>query len=96
MKIIWSNNAERTLDEILGYLSNEFSEKEAIRFNRETQRILKLIKTDPFLFRASSQNIRSAVIHKFTTLYYKIDFEKEEINLISFFQTRKDPNKKPL
>lgn len=96
MKIIWSDKAENSLDEILDYLEDKFSVKTASEFDEEVYGIIRLIRENPFLFPIFSGNsIRKAIIHKYTTLFYRIEKDKNEILLISFFQSRKNPDKRP-
>lgn len=96
MKIIWSDEAENSLDEILDYLEDEFSQKVASKFKEEVHRLIQLLKENPYLFPVFAyKNIRKAVIHKYTSLFYQIDSDKNEISLLSFFQSRQNSNKRP-
>ncbi len=94
MNVIWTEGAEADFRNILLYLSSEFSEREAEKFYDDSFKVLDQIIIDPFLFgKTEIQSVRKAVIHKFTTLFYTVDAEKEAIVLLFFFDTRQNPNK---
>src|SRR5690606_6301268 len=95
MNVIWTAEAEETFRVILFYLSSEFSERRAEKFYDECYDVLKQIKIDPFLFKETEIKLtHKAVIHKFTTLFYKVNLEENSIILLFFFDTRQNPNKK--
>lgn len=77
------------------YLEKEFSHKQMDTFYFECQDIVELINSNPYLYKfADKISIHKAVIHKYTTLYFEIDTTIDSIILLSFFDTRQDPNKK--
>ncbi|MDP2686063.1 MAG: type II toxin-antitoxin system RelE/ParE family toxin [Aequorivita sp.] len=93
MKLIWTDEAEETFSNILLYLASEFSERVADKFYNECYKILGQIKKEPFLYRKTEiESVHKVVIHKFTTLYYRLDLEKNVIVLLFFFDTRQNPN----
>lgn len=95
MKLIWTEEAEETFRNILIYLSSEFSERDAEKFYDESYKILDQIKIEPFLFkRTEIKLVHKALIHKFTTLYYRVITDENSIILLFFFDTRQNPNKK--
>ncbi len=91
-KIIWSPEAAETFDKIVHYLAKNFTDKEVASFvntvNRRLLLIRQLPKTARLLTRTSRR--RKAVIHKRTILFYKIRERKKEIELLSFFDTRRN------
>ncbi len=94
MTIIWTDEAETSFTNILLYLTSEFSNRITQKFYNDSYKVLNQITIDPFLFRkAEIQNVHRAVIHKFTSLYYKVDLEKNSIVLLFFFDTRQNLNK---
>lgn len=85
MKLIWTDEAEETFNNILLYLASEFSERIADKFYNECYKILDQIKREPFLFRKTEiEAVRKAVIHKFSTLYYRVDPKKPSLFYFSF------------
>ena len=92
IKIIWTNKAEKTFDDIIEYLQNQWSEKSAIKFVRKANEIINSISLNPYTFQKSNkENIRLAVIMKHTSLYYEIIESK--IYLLIFWDNRQNPQK---
>ena len=93
--IIWSAKARATFYLVLDYLNENWTKKEMVQFFNRTELIINTIRKNPFLFPASTSNptIRKAVIDKNNSLYYKIDSYKQEIHLLTFFDSRQDPGK---
>ena len=92
IKIIWTNKAEKTFDDIIEYLQNQWSEKSAIKFVRKANEIINSISLNPYTFQKSNkENIRRAVIMKHTSLYYEIIESK--IYLLIFWDNRQNPQK---
>lgn len=93
-KIYWTDHALAQLKETFAYLEKNWTEKELINLSSEIERTLILISENPSLFPISSKkNIRKAVIKKLNTIYYRVR-NNENIEVISFFSNRKNPNKR--
>lgn len=92
MEIIWSPKANETFDEILSYIERKFTSKEVDRFVLKTYEVLSTIQTHPLIYPAGEKlpNIRRAVIHPHSTLFYRI--QKDRIELVYFWDNRKKPN----
>lgn len=94
-KIIWSPKAVDTFENVIDYLQTNWTEKEIRNFVMETEHVIHLISVNPHLFRSSEkENIFEAIITKHNLLLYQINQEIKSIELLSFFDTRKDPKKK--
>lgn len=94
-KVIWTPQAEQTFETVLDYLEMEWSEKEKVNFVKATDKIIQLISRQPYLFRrVSKPGFREALVTKHNLLLYKI--KENSIDLITFWDTRKDPKKKAL
>jgi len=92
-KILWTEFALSELSEVYEYLELNFSERELKKLSVEIEKTIRLISINPSLFPYSkSKSIRRVTIMKFNTLYYR---EKDNtIEIISFFNNRKNPNKR--
>ena len=55
IKIIWTNEAEKTFDDIITYLKNEWSKKSAIKFVRKSNEMINSISLNPFAFQKSDK-----------------------------------------
>lgn len=95
MKIIWSAQAKITFFNVIDYLNKYWTIKEIVQFNRRTQITLTAIQKNPGIFPPSIKNkkIRKAIVDKNNSFYYKIDFYQQEIHLLTFFDSRQDPQK---
>jgi len=95
MKVFWTSEAVRTFDAIMDYLEKQFSEKQKENFFFECADVVDLIEANPYLSKFMVKNdLHAAVIHKYTTLFFEIDKQSDSINLLSFFDTRQNPDKK--
>jgi plasmid stabilization system protein ParE len=89
-KVVWSTQANYELIEAFGYLDAFWSEKEKANLANEVDRTIELIKENPFLFQTIDKNgYRRAVNLHLNYLVYQI--LGNEINIVSFYPTRKKP-----
>ena len=92
-EIIWLPKAEERFDEIIYYLQENSSEKVVINFISKTNKKLFEIKLSPTMFSKSDKmGIYEALITKHNLLLYRV--EGNRIELLTFFDTRQNPNKK--
>ncbi len=92
-KIVWTKQAVELYIEIMGYLSNNFSEKEVNSFYEKVQKKLALIALYPRMHRVSPRlrNTYRTVISRQVVLIYRYQPRKKEIQLLQFWQTRRSP-----
>jgi len=95
MEIIWSAKAKISFFSVIDYLNKNWTKREMVQFYERTHTIIYAIKKNPTLFPASSKNkaIRKATIDKNNSFFYKIDTTHQKIYLLTFFDSRQDPNK---
>ena len=94
-KIIWTQQAELTFNHVIAYLQENWSSKEIEKFIVATEEAILLIGRFPKLFRRSSKaGIHEVLITPHNLLVYKITHEA--IYLITFWDTRQNPKKKPV
>lgn len=94
-EIVWSDQSLKELEETIGYLEQNFTNKELRRLSVEIERNLDIISENPLIFsRTEKLDIHKVVIAKFNTLYYKI--ENEKIEIISFFSNRQNPSNRKI
>jgi plasmid stabilization system protein ParE len=91
-KLVWSDEAIKNLKGIIGYLENNWTQKEIRKFVKLLDKQLALIINNPFLFAQSdhSKGIRKSVLSKQTTIYYRIAVD--EIRIITLFDNRQNPD----
>ncbi len=93
LEINWTDEAIESYNNVVTYLSENWSEKVVDRFILEVKDILKLIKTGKVKFRHSAKkNIHEILITKHNLLLYRI--YPDRVDLILFWDTRQNPKKK--
>jgi len=95
MKISWTPTARRTYFKVLDYLTENWTRREVVNFINEVENLLNQITNNPEMFQASrkKKNVRKALITKHNTLYYRVKPRKKELELITFWDNRQNPNK---
>lgn len=85
--ILCTPNALNELEKTIEYLEENFSEKEIKKWAQKIEKITVLISQNPYIFlKSESQNIYTAVILKFNTMYYRV--RNNNVEIISFFSNR--------
>ncbi|GEN76009.1 type II toxin-antitoxin system RelE/ParE family toxin [Chryseobacterium hagamense] len=94
MRIIFSEIASRSYEDIIEFLSRNWTEKEISLFIDEAEKVAEKLKKGKFnLYQKYSHNVRSALIGK---KHVRMFFRKESEDLIKvllFFDMRQDPQK---
>lgn len=94
LTIKWSDEATLEFEQIIDFINNCWTEKEAIDFIIKTEFTIKLISTQPYLFPESNfRQIRKAVVTKQTSFYYLI--QEQKVYIITFWDNRKNPASNP-
>lgn len=92
-EVRWTKEAEEGFAKVVSYLQDKWTDKEVSNFISATFKTISYITENPLLFRASKKhNIREALVTKHNLLIYSI--KPKHIDLISFWDTRKNPKKK--
>lgn len=95
MEIVWTEKADETFDEIVSWIEKRFTQKEVDHFVITTYEVLDNIKELPKSYPASKtlKRVRKVVIHPHSSLYYRV--QKKEIELLFFWDNRRNPKDKP-
>lgn len=95
MKAIWSEEASLTFANLVTNISNRFTEREANVFLEQAFSTIDAIELYPKLYPTINirglKNVRKAVIHPHSTLFYEIG--KDQIELLFFWDNRDNPAK---
>ena len=93
MKIIWMPRAKTDLNNILDYLNDNWSKREAEKFVIKVSKAIEQIKMSPETFPVvrKKKNIHKFLLVKQNTIYYRI--QKNEIELLTIWDTRQNPKK---
>lgn len=92
-EVRWTIESIRTFDKIIRYLENKWTEKEIENFIKATESIVTYISENLQMFRKTNKkNIHEALVTPNNLLIYKN--YSSHIDLITFWDTRKNPRKK--
>jgi plasmid stabilization system protein ParE len=91
--VIWTPEAEAAFDAIINYFKVEWSEQEVTQLINSTERVITLISEHPKMYRKTNRkHVHEALITPHNILIYKI--YSTHIDLLTFWDTRKNPRKK--
>ena len=92
-KIKFSLEAKKNTNQIISYLTKEWSESTADKFILNLENKLKFINLFPNLYPPYEEfpNIRKCVLTKHISLYYKIN--NKDIEVLTLFDTRQHSDK---
>jgi len=94
--IVWSLEARNTYIGVLESINSQWSFSEVKSFETHVNQVLELVRQFPEIYEYSDQsNAHRCVLSKQVSLFYRIEKEAETIELISFFDNRQDPEKRP-
>lgn len=95
-KVIWAPKAIITFENVIDYLQDHWTDKQIEYFVERTDKTIHLLSNNPYLFRGSEkENLHEVIITKHNLLLYQITTKENTIELLSFFDTRQNPKKKP-
>jgi plasmid stabilization system protein ParE len=95
MKVFLSELAESKLLKLSQYLLEEWNLKTRDKFISKLNDKIKQISNQPDSFPKSSEfnNLYKCVVTKQTTFFYRIIADRKEIEIITIFDTRQNPEK---
>ena len=90
-EFVWSPLAEKDLDNVLGYLSKNWSSKVAFKFLSKVESEINQIVKSPKLYPTINKKlrVRKCVINKQNTLFYRESASRIEI--LRIYDTRQNP-----
>ncbi len=93
VEVIWSSLSKLTLFDETNFILAKWNEQESDKFLVLVHDYLDTLSKTPTIGIFKSEfNCYSLVISKQTTLYYKIIEEKQQIELILFWNNSQNPN----
>lgn len=91
--IIWSPEARKSYLKILLYLDENWSYSELETFEDHAKKVLHLIRYFPEIYEYSKESdTHRCVLTEQVTLFYRVKKESEEVELLIFWDNRRDPN----
>jgi plasmid stabilization system protein ParE len=95
MEVFISELAEYKLKNLTEYLLEQWSFKVKKDFLAKLTKKIQQIQSQPESCPKSNEfgGIYKCVVTKQTTFFYRVNFEREEIEIITLFDTRQDPER---
>lgn len=95
MEIYFSELAKFKLNKLTTYLLENWSLHTKIDFLKKLDNKIVQIKTQPYSCIKSSEfkGLYKCVVTKHTTFYYRVFEKQQEIEIITIFDTRQNPDK---
>jgi plasmid stabilization system protein ParE len=95
MKAFFTKRANKSFSNIKDYLIEEWSESVALAFEQRTIDFLDLIERFPEMgvVEIAQKNLRSYLLTKQVRVFYRI--KGNQVIILTFFDTRKNPKKRP-
>ncbi len=95
MKLVWTEEAQRRMGEILEYIEREFGAKARQTFREKTQDFTRILTEFPEMgtLEIKEKNLRGFQLTKQTRVFYRV--KKDSIVILTLFDSRQNPKKKP-
>nr|NQU88883.1 type II toxin-antitoxin system RelE/ParE family toxin [Bacteroidota bacterium] len=95
MNVFWTPTARLTYLEILEYLERDWTFNEIKNFILEVDDVIEKISRNPYMFPPSrkEKSIRKGFVTSHNSLYYRINEDTKDIELLTFWDNRQDPKK---
>lgn len=93
LKIVWTPQADRGLDEVIEYLEEEWTVMEILNLEQNLQDLLNRISKYPKICPATGKykNVHKGLVDKNNYIIYRIQPKKELIEIINFRGTKQEP-----
>jgi len=93
--MLWSKESKIQLDRIVFYLRGKWTAKEVNKFLTQIKEFERIVVKFPEIYAESNKKIglRRAVLSKYNSVIYKIDWEKALIKIYTIFDNRQHPEK---
>jgi plasmid stabilization system protein ParE len=94
-QVQWSNQAIKTVNSVIKYLREEWTEKEVDNFLNKLDDVVSMIEINPELFRESikKKHVHLAIIKRRTLLVYQVRPQKKQVILLMFWNPKQNPKK---
>lgn len=91
--VIWSEEAESSFFLVIDDLLFRWSAREVSNFISRTEEVISQIVVHPFIFKEyeKDKSIRHGILHKNTTMFYRVDKNNSTIQIMLFWNSKRDP-----
>jgi plasmid stabilization system protein ParE len=88
-QIFWTRAAKKSYEEVVGFLAQNWSQKEINQFILRTEEVLILMSKNPTIYPLVGPDLHRCVLSKHNSLFFKINDNK--ITILACWDNRKDP-----
>ena len=94
-KILWTDSAKLSFNQIVEYLKENWTEKEIEKFIKRTIEVLSTLERYPEMCRPSAKrkNVRIALLNKHTQMIYHYKPKKKQLEVLLFWGMKQNPLK---
>ena len=95
MIVKWTPLSEESFEDVIEFIQVKWGKREIEKFAKQTEKIIRNISINPFMYKSTvkDKNIRNGLINKLISVIYRVNTDKNEIELLLFWDNRKDPKK---
>lgn len=96
LEIVWTPRAEKGFEKIIAYIGENWTEREAQNFVRESFRFFELLTEHPEILEKSGKqkNVYRGLMDNHNILTYRINTRKKQIELLNIRSAKRKPLKK--
>ncbi|MAN25893.1 MULTISPECIES: type II toxin-antitoxin system RelE/ParE family toxin [Mesonia] len=92
LTVVWTTQAENGLLEVIDYLERASSVNEILQLENNINEVISLISVNPDLFPLHENlKLRKALIDRNNYIVYRVNTEKDKIEIINFRGTKQKP-----
>jgi len=88
-QIFWTSAAKKSYEEVIEFLTQNWSQKEVNQFILRTEEVLILMSNNPNIYPEVGPDLHRCILSKHNSLFFKIDDNK--ITILACWDNRKDP-----
>ncbi|MFF5379624.1 type II toxin-antitoxin system RelE/ParE family toxin [Pedobacter suwonensis] len=91
LSIFYTKRAKETITLVYLSIQQKFGDRVANKFIKKTEKTIKLISEQPYMFKESSFeiNVRIALITKQTSIFYRVT--NDSIHILFFWNNLQEP-----
>ena len=93
-QILWQTQALTQFSELLYYLDTTYSPSVGEQLLNEVNRKVALLASNPFIYRKTKRkaHVRRCLVNHHTVLYYQVNESKKTVRLLTFWDSRRNPD----
>jgi len=91
--VIWSEEAESSFFLVIDDILSRWSVREASNFISRTEEVISQIVIHPYIFKEYEKDIsiRHGILHKNTTMFYRVEENNSSIQIMLFWNSKRNP-----